>query len=345
MTAPANPIPLVNTAQYLTPTQLAMLENFNALPYAVQGRDTQIVHLAPNGNVTHLHGTGMGQEGVALYQQLQGEQHLPFDQVLSESAFQWGATIERTIYPKRVLNLRVAIFGRTAYQYALCDNRWWDGQDETRDGWIGIRSRYTGWRWIPVRPMKTVDTPQRSDPIAYGNFFAIWDVNLVCQRPWYSRPALHATWTAAGSPQKNGQYYGSVTLANQADMPTYVQYLIGGSGNKVAVQDNNTTTMVALPPVFDSDGPCLVDTDPQNRTLVASADPVDTLFYKYLQSSTVLSFLLSNIAVQGEPWWRRGYTRFVGSVPPRTSVTFNVAHDNPAGTITAILTQRFKRSR
>jgi hypothetical protein len=353
MSAPTLPIPNANTAKYLTPAQLVNYENFYAVPYPIQGLATTVVHLAPNGNVTHLAGPNAGQEGSILAQMLQGEQQLPFEQVISESAFQWGATIERTNYPKRLINFRICIGGFpgcTTYQYQLADNRWWAGQDETTNGWLGVFTRFTGMRWIPVRPYKTVDTAQKQDPVAYGNNFAIWDVSWICEIPYYTRPSLYATWTAKNSPKTvsleflEGLHTGSITLANQGDMWSYVQYIINGSGT-CQVQDNNSSTMVTLPPIFDSDGPCLVDTDPQNRTLTASNDPVDDLFYQYLQSSSVLSFLLSNVADQGEPWWQRGYVRFVYLVPPQTVVSFNVAHTNPDATVTVLLQQRYKRSR
>lgn len=353
MSAPVNPVPLKSTAGHLTPQQLQMYQNFYAIPYNIRGLETTIVFMAADGNVTHLAGPNAGQEGAVLAQQLQGEQHLPFEQVISESAFQWGATIERTNYPKRVISFRLCIGGFpgcTTYQYQLADNRWWSGQDETQDGWLGISTRFSGLRWIPVRPYKTVDTAQKQDPVAYGNNFAIWDITWVCERPYYTRPTLYATWEAMNSPQVYSSqlgaslYQGSITLANQGDMQSYVQYIVNGAGTCI-VQDNNSATTQELPLILDTDGPCLCDTDPQNRTLTAANDPVDSLFYKYLQSSSVLSFLLSNVVDQGEPWWQRGYVRFVYNVPPQSVVQFKVAHTNPLATVTVLLTQRYKRSR
>jgi hypothetical protein len=345
MTAPINPIPLGNTAQYMNSNVLSTYQNFYDTPQSIQGLDTTVVHIAPNGNLTHLAGIGAGSEGVYLAQQMQGEQQLPFEQVLTESAFMWGAVLERTNYPKRVMNFRIIIYGNTTYQYQLCDNRWWEGQDETQDGWLGVFTRFTGWRWIPVRPMKTVDTAQQMDPTAFGNNLAIWDINWVAVRPYYSKPSLFQTWSAQGSDvNANGNYYGTITLANQGDMQTYVEYLIDGAGTAI-VQDNNSNTMVTLPPIFESDGPCLADTDPQNRTLTASNDPIDSLFYQYLASSTVLTFLLNNVTLEGEPWWERGYARFLYAVPPQTVVQFQVQHNNPKATITVMLPQRYKRSR
>jgi hypothetical protein len=337
-----------NTASYITPDQLAArYANFYSVPYQIRGLETTIVHIAPNTNVTHLAGPNAGQEGAVLAQMLQGEQHLPFEQVVSESAFQWGATIERTNYPKRLINFRLCIGGFpgcTTYQYQLADNRWWSGQDETQDGWLGVYTRFTGMRWIRVRPYKTVDTAQKQDPVAYGNNFAIWDVSWMCEIPYYTRPTLYRTWTAQGSPFNGSYYTGSVAIANQGDMQSYVQYIVNGHGSAI-VQDNNSTNMVALPPIFASDGPCLVDTDPQNRALTAASDPIDNEFFKLIRSSSVLNFLLSNVGDLGEPWWERGYTRFVYTVPPQTVVKFNVAHSNPNATITVLVTQRYKRSR
>jgi hypothetical protein len=353
MTFPVIPVPNANTAGFIDPVTLTTYQDFYSIPYPWRGLDTQIVHIAPNGNVTHLNGPGAGQEGVVLSMQLQGEQHLPFDQVIMESAFQMGSTITRTNYPQRLINLRIQIGGTingfqyNTYSYQLADNRWWSGQDETQDGWLGIYTRFTGWRWIPVRPFKTVDTAQKMAPEAFQNNQAIWDINWVSERPYYTRTSLFKTWSAgAGLTKraKDGMFSGSLILANQADMPSYVQYIVNGAGN-AEVQDNNSSTMVKLPILFASDGPALVDTDPQERTLTASNDPIDNIFYEFLRSSTILNFLLSNVAAQGEPWWERGYVRFLNAIPPQTVATLNVAHSNPNATITAVVQQRYKRSR
>ena len=347
MTAPINPVPLGNTAQYMSPDALANRQNFQSLPLALQGLDTTMVYLAPNGNITHLAGPDAGKEGVTLFKVLQGEQQLPFEQVVTESAFQWGATIQRTNYTKRLINFRVAIggVGHTAYTYQICDNRWWDGQDETQDGWLGVYTRWGGWRWIPVRPYQTVSTAQESDPVMYGNNYAVWDITWISQRPYYSKPTLYDTWTAQGTtPNKNGYYTGTLVLANQGDMPTYAQFLINGTG-LCQVQDNNSNRMVALPELIPVDGPSLCDTDPMERTLTAASDAFDDEYYQYVQASGVLSFFLQGSNNLAKPWWQRGYVRFIYNHPPLTTMQYNVAHTNPNATITVMVPQRYKRSR
>ena len=348
MTAPINPIPLGNTAQWISDAVLGTYEDFYDLPPYLTALDTQVIYIDPNNNTFHLAGPHAGSEGVWLAEQLQGEQHLPFDQVISEAAYQFGATIERTTYGKRLINMRIAIGGAnfTTWQYQMCDNRWWSGQDETRDGWLGVFTRFTGWRWIPVRPYKTVDTAQTRDPVAFQNNTAIWDINWVCQRPYYTKPANYKTWSAAksGAPNKAGLYTGAVTLANRGDLTTNVQYIINGVG-VATVQDNNSSVMVQLPEMVATDGPGLCDTNPANRTLTASNDPVDNAFYDILASSSILNYFLTNLTSSDKPWWQRGYVRFLYSVPPQTTVTFNVAHTSHDATITVMLQQLFKRSR
>lgn len=348
MTAPINPVPLGNTAGYISPAVLATYADFYSISPNLRALDTQIIYIAPNGSIFHLAGPGAGAEGVRLGQQLQGEQHFPFEQVIMEGAYQFGATIERQNYNKRLINMRVTIGGEnfTRYQFQMCDNQWWSGQDETQDGWLGVSTRFTGWRWIPVRPFKTVDTAQKMDEGAYGNNLAVWDVNWIGQRPYYTKPALYGTWFAAqsGQPNKSGLYTGSVKLANRGDLPTHVEYMIDGAG-LATVQDNNSSSMVALPELTAADGVGLCDTDPANMTLTAANDPVDNSLFDWLASSEILNFFLTNLTSSTEPWWQRGYVRFLYSVPPQSVVTFNVAHTNPNAVITVLLSQRYKRSR
>jgi hypothetical protein len=81
------------------------------------------------------------------------------------------------------------------------------------------------------------------------------------------------------------------------------------------------------------------------RTLTAANDAFDTEFYQLAQASNVLSFFLSGNNPTAKHWWQRGYIRFVYSVPPLTTMQFNVAHSNPNASITVMLKQRYKRSR
>lgn len=346
MTAPINPIPIGQTASYTTAQRYSSLTTLEQFPEYLAGLQTQCVYLDPNGNMFHLNGPLAGWEGVQFGPTIQGEQHLPFEQVLIEGAFQQGSTLQRTNITHRLLNFRVQIAGTNNYTYRMAEERWWAGQIESKPGWFGVFTRLSGWRWIQVYPYKTVDTAQKLDPVAYGNNFAEWDITWIAPWPYYAKPTVYGQWSAAtsGAPDKNGFYSGNIVLANRADVETYVYYLISGEG-QCQVQDNNSSSMVSLPQIFASDGAVLCNTDEAQITLTAANDPVDNQFFDIARASGLLNYFLSGVDQSDVPIWRRQYTRFVYKVPPATATHFTVMHTNRQATITAFLPQRYRRAR
>jgi hypothetical protein len=348
MTAPISPIPIGQTASYMTEQQLASYQTLGQFPEYLAAQGTVVTYIDPNDNVFHLNGTFAGMEGVRIGETLQGEQHVPFNQVLIEGAFQTGATIQRTNIEKRLINLRITIGGTgfNNYTYRMAEQRWWAGQIEDKPGWLGVFTRLSGWRWIQVWPYSTVDTAQKQDPVAYGNNFATWDINWIAPYPHYSKPAVWKQWSAntSGAAHSDGFYYGNLVLANRGDIATSIYYLISGAGY-CKVQDNNSDSLVQLPIIEPTDGVVLCNTDSGQRTLLAQNDPQDNLFFDIARASGILNFFLAGIADAGEPIWQRGFVRFLYQVPPRSSTHFTVAHTNPNATITAILPQRYRRAR
>lgn len=329
--------------------------NFGSLPPRLRGENTHIIYLAPNGSMWNLAGPRAGKQGVRLNRSLVGDQNWPFDLVTTESAYMMGAEIDRVNVRARTFNLGVIIGGHTPvlteYQMRMAEAHWWDGQDEDNDGWVGIYTRYTGWRWCPVRPYQTVGTPQALDSTAYGNNTVAYDLTWYAQRPYFTKPALYRTFEAskAGPPvQKTWLdepvYMGTLPIANRGELTSYVSFVVSSPG-QASVQDNNSDRMVELPYTSAADGDFLVDTEPGHRTLTAANDAVDNLFFKIARSSKILNFFLHDLTNLGLPMQLRFDKRFVYSIPPKTVVTFTVGHTNPNGTITAFVPQRFKRSR
>lgn len=348
MTAPINPIPIGNTASLTRAQYYGSFTSLNQFPEFLAAQQTMMVYIDPNNNMFHLNGPLAGLEGVQLGETMQGEQHLPFEQVLIEGAFQRGATVQRTNIEKRLINFRVQVGGNNFnnYTYRMAEQRWWAGQIEDQPGWLGVFTRLSGWRWTQVWPYKTIDTAQTSDPVKYGNNWAEWDVTWIAPNPYYAKPALWKQWSAktSGAKQADGYYHGNLVLANRGDVETNIYYLVSGAGF-CKVQDNNSASMVKLPQIFAADGAVLCNTDPAMQTLSAQNDPQDNLFYDVVRSSGILNFFLLGVADAGEPIWQRGYTRFVYTVPPMSTTHFTVAHTNPNATITAVLPQRYRRAR
>ena len=339
--------------------------DFERLPPRLKSLGTQVIYISPQKQVFHLAGPNAGQEGCSLATQLMGDQQWPFDVIMQESAYMMGATIERVNINKRMFNLGITI-GRhnppmTEYQYRMAEDHWWQGQDENQDGWLGVWTRFSGWRWIPVRPDKTVQTAQKMDNTAFGNNVSTWDLTWVAARPYFTKPALSRTWKARIGKTSDGEpilaptqpnpipggpnlYTGTLYLANRGDLPSYVSYIIS-PGGEAWVQDNDSERMVKMPKTQKSDGTYLCDTEPGNRTLTAAADPVDSLLYDIVRQSRVLDFLLHDLGDLGLPLQLRFNDRFMYVIPPKTSVALTVQHSRPNGVITAFVPQRFKRSR
>jgi hypothetical protein len=348
-----------------TPPNLDPPIPFSVLPAPLQGVGTSVVYVAPNNSLFHLAGPNAGLEGVRLWQGVAGDQQWPFEQVLTRSPYIRGADINRQNYPERKFHIGVVIGSHnppmTEYQYRMAEDNWWAGQDETNDGWLGIYTRFSGWRWIPVRPEATVTTMQKMDTTAYGNNVSTWDITLVAVRPWFTKPALYLTWQAAtaGTPTPAPAalvtgttpgvgaaeyYWGTLPIVNRGDMPSYVTFLVSSPGQAI-VQDNSSSRLVPLPITVGSVGTFMCDTEPAHRTLVAANDPVDNLAADVISQSIILNFFLSGVASASTPLQLLFQNKFVFTVPAQTAVQFTVGHSNPAGVITGIVPQRFKRSR
>lgn len=349
---PAAPA-IIPAAQYISPELLATYETMEDLPYRLQGMETKMVFIGyTSGNLYHLTGPLGGQEGTRLYQNIQGDYHFPFEQVVIKSAWQFGEIIQRTNYLARRINLRVVIGapGMNNITYRACEDRWWTDQDETMGGFFGVFTRYSGWRWTRVWPEKTIDTTTKMDPVAYDNNMAIWDINWLAPQPNFFKPAINSIpWVAAssGAPDSDGFYHGVISVPNWGQLASNVQYLLTGDpSGRCYLQDNNSSRYVELPEIFRTDGQVLVDTDPTQKTLVSQNDPVDNEFYSILRSAGLLNFFLGvSNAEASQALWLREYVRFMYSVPAQDVVHLHVMHNNPDAQIVAKMPQRFKRSR
>ena len=338
---------------------------FGQLSVKLQGMGTRMVYIDPNNNLHNLAGPNKGLEGTRISTQVFGDQAWPFKQVITNSPYIFGATIERQNIPERKFTFGVTIGSQsppmTEYQYRMAEEFWWQGQDESNDGWYGVYTRYSGWRWIPVRPDETVKTPQKQAAEAFGNNASQWDITWIASRPYFTKPDRMRTFQSATAGAATpppaalltgvtpglaatDYYWGSLPIANAGDLPSYVQYYVSSPGQAV-VQDNNSSRLVPLPDTLQSVGTYMVDTEPGQRTLTAANDPKDNLIFDLIRQSQILDFFLSGVANQGVPLQLQFQNRFIYPIPPKTEVTFTVGHSDPNGVIVAMVPQRYKRSR
>jgi hypothetical protein len=352
------------TAAYLVPAPDSI--PFGLLPPALRGMQTHAVYIAPTQKqLFNLAGPMKGLQGVRFCTQVTGDQAWPTEQVLAHSPYVMGADIQRTNVGERMFNVGIVIGSQappmTEYQYRMAEDNWWASQDELNDGWLGFYTRFSGWRWIPVRPFETLKSPQKLDPTAFGNNASMWDVTWIASRPYFTKVALYKTFEAvyAGppTPPPNGllgglidtllgdvYYWGTLVLANRGDLPSYAQFFVTSPGQAI-VQDNASNRLVPLPYTQASVGTFMCDTAPGVRTLTAAGDPHDNLLFDIIRQSKILNFFLSGIANEGLPLALQFNNRFIYQIPPKTVVQLTVGHSEPNGVITALVPQMYKRSR
>lgn len=326
------------------------LEVFQQYPTAVAAlhlmEATRWVYIGPNRAWFDLEGRFRGRQGVRMTPELVGAHHLPFEHLFTEGAYQIGATYERTNILKRTIQMGVTIGAPkySSHQYRLMENNWWDAWPVGELGWLGCHTRFGGWRWLAVMLGEAIRTSVRMDPTANQNNMQRWDMSIVAPKPYFCKPMLYTTWvphpetiTAHGFDQE------TIAIANRGQLSQWPLFLIKGPG-RASVSDGMTDRMVDLPVLQSSDGYVLLDTDPANRTLTGSSDPVDNVFYDLIRSSALLDFLLHDISSLGLPVWRRANgIRFLSQIPPRTVANITVKHDNPDGAVTVIMPQRYVR--
>jgi hypothetical protein len=338
---------------------------FAQLPPRLQGMHTHMVYLDPSNHMHNLAGPNKGIEGTRMCTQVFGDQQWPFSQVLTNSPYIFGATIERQNIPERKFNFGIVIGSHappmTEYQYRMAEDYWWQGQDEANDGWFGVYTRFSGWRWIPVRPDETVRTPQKADSTQFGNNASQWDITWLAARPYFTKPDRMRTFQAASTltPKPpppalitgitpglvtDNYYWGTLPIANAGDLPSYIVYYVSSPGQAI-VQDNDSDRLVVLPQTLVDVGTYMCDTEPGQRTLTAANDPKSNLIFDVIRQSQVLKYFLSGVASSSIPLQLQFQNRFIFAIPPKTEVTFTVGHSNPNGVIVAMVPQRYKRSR
>jgi hypothetical protein len=281
-----------------------------------------------------------------------GIQHLPFIQLFSEGPYMPGAELERVDVKKREFSIGVIVNPNsnaqdplrhtTAHRYRMVESKWWKAWSRTENGWLGVYTRWTGWRWVKVI-LAPMDTTFDLDPAAYGNNGQKYDMKLVACDPYYHKPSFSMTWKNTidrVTMRAKGDHV--FTIANRGTAEAWASFLV--DPGQCYIQDGMTDRMVQMPIVYASDGYMMVQTDPNERTVVGANDPVDNAFYRFIRQAALLEFFLHDIADQGEPIWMRWTepTVFTSPIPPKTVANIRVTHDQPDAAVTCIMPQAYE---
>lgn len=353
--------------------------NFFRLDQRLQGLHTRVVYVGVPGSDGKrpwwdLYGPNGGLQGAQLAPQVSGMMHVPFTQLISEGPYQVGGTHERVDWHKREISFAVMVgCGQpdTVFRYRMIEQRWWASWSAKEDGWIGVYTRTHGWRWLKVRLAEEPKTMFSLDPAAMDNNFMQWDMTAVAVQPYWCKRIETSTWKNDGDGDGGiphtpwdeltelvedivegllpgisnlipGMHIGqgNIVIPNRGSEPAWPKFLVSSPG-RAWIEDGPGGRMVELPLLTPQDGYVLVDTDPTARTLTASTDPVDPLFFRIARNSELLDFLLHDIVNSTLPVWRRFNGRFTTPWPAKTVNRITVRHSNAGGQITALMPQRY----
>lgn len=329
--------------------------NGHLLRPGVNGGDITWVYTHPsNWRVWHLAGPRQGREGVVLATDLDGIMDPDFEIKYQSGTYVVGAEPERVDYPMREIHAGFWIYGASAaaghpgpFGYQMIGDAFRQSWSETVPGYLGCFTRVHGWRWLQVLKGGSAKNPMRRSPVADGNDAELWNVIIHAPYPMYAKRSLTATWKSSAElvTAGDGVARGKIAIANRGTWRAYAKYIVTGPGKKIKVQDGIDGKMVRLPEFYDSDGAfMMVDTDPTRQTIVTANEPVDNGLAKFLRNSQLLEAMFHNQVQRSIPAQRRvaGGVLFDNPIPARTVAHLKVEHDNPQGTVTALMPQHYR---
>lgn len=351
--------------------------NFYRLDKRLQALETKIVYCGvPNRETAQRPWWDLwpsGKQGIQLAPQVAGLQHLPFTGLLSEGAYTEGATPQRTTVDKRPVKWAVMVNVNdpdTIFRYRMLEQRWWASWSRDEDGYIGVYTRTHGWRWCKARLAKAPETVMDLDPQAFDANFMQWDMEILVAYPYWQKRLELASWKNEGDGAPHTPWQdivkaiadairdkahdilpnlipgvdvaeGNLIVPTRGTQPEWPKFLVSSPG--VAwIEDGPGGHMVQLPLLRDTDGTVLVDTNPVARTLTATTDPIDRLFFRIARNSQLLDFLLHDQLSTTLPVWQRFNGRFTTPWPARTVNRIKVRHSQLGGQVVVHMPQRYE---
>lgn len=318
------------------------------------GGDITWVYTHPfNWRIWHLSGPREGLEGVVLATNLDGIMDPDFEIKYQSGAYMIGAEAERVDYDKREIDAGFWIYGNSVnggqpgpFGYQMIGDAFRQSWSNTVPGYLGCFTRVHGWRWLRVLKGGVAKNPMKISPTAHDNNAELWSITIHAPYPMYAKRSLTATWKSSADAvtKGGGVAKGKMAIANRGTWRAYAKYLVTGPGKAIKIQDGIGGKMVALPEFYDSDGAfMMVDTDPDQQTIITANEPVDSALAKFLSNSQLLEAMFHDQVARSTPAQRRvpGGVLFDNPIPARMVAHLKVEHDNPQGTVQCIMPQQY----
>lgn len=266
-----------------------------------------------DGSVWHLHGLGMGVEGVIM-SGVKGLYHplrVPRDQ---RPAFMDGGVPGIPKTDPTVTDLKVFTSGPTGIAWEAVENAWWKALSDEEDFVLRVWNRaHTSWREQPYRVQTWPDDDMDSEPEEDWP----WAIPMIAYKPGWRGPTITSKWPANGVPATGT---GTLKFVNPGDLPAWVQISLTNTGvEQWTVPDGIGGDTIPLEVMDESVGDLFVDTDPFALQLDADED------------SQIAASLLG--------------MRFRFPIPPNTMtpVSVPISVSGGPGVAKAYITPRWKR--
>ncbi|AWY06519.1 minor tail protein [Gordonia phage Trine] len=222
-------------------------------------RGRNVRYISPKGNVWHLHGDQMGEEGVYLTS-LSGIYHPERVPTVLTPAYKRGAIPGPPKTNASRVGLKIFTSAENSAEWERVESRWWSDWSDEEDGILQVESLSDGsYRWQPIR----IES-YPSDPFDYEpEEDMAWTMSCISYDPGWRGRLITSSATGTGAK--------TIKLANPGDVELWPHFAgepksgiklpdgLGATLGATAAQDKS---MVPLPDDMDpSEGDWLVITD------------------------------------------------------------------------------------
>ena len=197
-------------------------------------RGRNVRYVSPRGNIWHLHGEQMGEEGVILtsFAGLYHPVRLP---ITMSPAYMRGAIPGPPKTEVSRIGMKIFTSANSPEEWEEVESRWWNDWSDEADGTLIVESLSTGTtRWQPVRLEKYPDDPFDFEPEEDMD----WTMPLMAYDPGWRGPLLRSTFTGTSGP---------LLLANPGDVEVWPHFAGDPGPGTIQLPDGIAGDKVPLP--------------------------------------------------------------------------------------------------
>lgn len=211
-----------------------------------------------DGSLWHLHGTGMGAEGVILAS-FKGMYHPQRSAMTQEPAFYPGAIPGDPKTNPQKIDLKLTTFAEDPIAWEAVETAWWSAINDEADATLRVFNRAgTSFREMPIRAEAYPDDSMDWEP---GEVWD-WSLPLAAYSPGWRGQTIREVardWVQVTP----GEWVGKIRVGNPGDLPAWPEFVLSNTGvEEWTVPDGIGGAVVKLEKFDASIGEIVVNSDP-----------------------------------------------------------------------------------